>query len=316
MMPLKIFSDKSLPREEWSYLTNNSIYVSPEFVSIWKTKNGRAVFFADESNGKLRAGMAGVIFGKRFLKRFQSMPDSLNGGPFYIPGYDSKRKSEFIEAVFNRLKSLNIIRADITNPGEKITSPVFKEFRMSTHVIQLEGDSYQPPSRKVRGDVRAGKSRGAVVRVFDDPEYLEASYQLSCQTGKRFNRKKPEFPPLFFERLFEISKKDDRILWLMALDNNRLIGSKVCLIDRGRIFLWLYYSDYESRHLKTDYLLNDAIIKYALKNKLTCLNFGWSPPDAKNLIAYKERWGGVPDTIPYYTYFSSIGKMIYRWRSG
>ncbi|MCX6825640.1 MAG: hypothetical protein NTV06_00015, partial [candidate division Zixibacteria bacterium] len=85
-MSFKILSSDELPGEEWSLLTGDSFLSSPAFASLWEIFDGRAVFLVEEENGALKAGMAGVVFGRKYIRRFKSMPDGLYGGIFWAGG--------------------------------------------------------------------------------------------------------------------------------------------------------------------------------------------------------------------------------------
>ena len=119
-MPLKVYAAHDLPKAEWSKLAGNSIFSSPEFAIPWRTMGGREVFLAREESGMIRAGMAGVVFGRRFTRRFQSMPDGTFGGPFFSDPEDAAERNEFMVRIHDWLKSQGIIRADIHRPRSKI----------------------------------------------------------------------------------------------------------------------------------------------------------------------------------------------------
>ena len=89
-MSLKIYSAEDLPENQWSILVKNSLYSSPEFARIWRTMNGREMFFMEDNNGEPAAGMTGIMFGRSFLSRFQSMPDGLYGGPGFVDNYPAE----------------------------------------------------------------------------------------------------------------------------------------------------------------------------------------------------------------------------------
>jgi len=55
----------------------------------------------------------------------------------------------------------------------------------------------------------------------------------------------------------------------------------------------------------------DYIINQALERKILSVNMGWSPPDAEQLIAYKERWGARKREYHGYTYYNRLGKITY-----
>jgi hypothetical protein len=312
-MSLKIYSAENLPVDQWSILTKNSLYCSAEFVRLWRTMNGRDIFFLEEDNNRIVAGMAGVMFGRSFLSRFQSMPDGVYGGPYYNENRTTDDKSQFIHSVFDWLQSEKILRIDIHNPSDRIEDNNFQRRDMVTHVIELEGESFEPPDNKIREHIRTGKRRGASVKIFDDVGSIDAFFELVKKTSRRHNEK-PRFPKDWFRELLKISLVDERILWLAVIAEDKIIGSRICFIDRYQLLTWQYYSDKSYGHLKPGYLLLDFILNYALKRKIKAVNLGWSPPEAESLRDYKIRWGGREKTLDYYTYFSRLGNLIYRRR--
>ncbi len=312
-MAFKICSAEDLPGDQWSIITKNSLYSSPEFVRIWRTMSGRDVFFLEENGGKLLAGMTGVMFGRSFSGRFQSMPDGLNGGPYFTEDYTSAKKGQFIQSVFNWLKSKRVLRADIHNPSVEIDNINFQRRDMITQIIHLGNESFTPPDSKIREHIRTGRRRGAIVAVFDKFDYLDGFFELVEKTSRRHDAR-PRYPKIWFRELLKLSIIDDRILWWAVFGENKMIGSRICFIDRSQLLTWQYYSDKEYGHLKPGYLLLDYIINYAVERKIKTINLGASPPEAESLRDYKKRWGGQERTLNYYTHYSRLGKLLYRRR--
>lgn len=312
-MPFKIYSSNDLPLSEWSSITGGSIFSSPEFAGVWRAANREEAFFLEEEDSVIKAGIVGVVFGKRILRRYQSMPDGLQGGPYFIGDYSYDQKDRFMQYFFRWLKSKGIIRADIHNPSIELDTESFRKREAMTHVITFNGESYNPPCSKIREHIRAGKRREGQIEILDDEKYLDKFYNLVLITEKRHGRK-PRYSIGFFHRLLRIALKDSRILWLMVLSEDKMIGSRICFIEGPQMLTWQYYSDKKFTHLKPGYLLLDYIIDYAFENDIKTLNLGASPADADALIDFKERWGGERHNLPYYTYLSHIGKLVYGWR--
>lgn len=312
-MSLKIYSAENLPKETWSHLTDNSFLSSPEFAQVWRTMRGREVFLAEEDDRGIRAGMAGVVFGTKYLRRYHSMPDGTSGGPFFRTDLNQEAKDEFIQSVIVWLKSEGIIRADVNNPLSEISTRTFRRRQAETHVITLSDESYRPPDSGIRKHIRTGIRRQGQIASLDDPKYLEEFYRLVILTERRHGQT-PRFPLDFFKGLQRISATDDRILWLMVLADDKMIGSRICFIESSQLILWQYYSDKSFGHYKPGYLMLNHIIDFARQNNIRTINMGWSPPDAEALVDFKERWGGEKHLFHYYTYFSRLGRLIYRWR--
>ena len=311
-MSLKIYTSDDLPGESWSDLTGNLIYSSPPFARLWRTKNGREIFFLDGATDDPSAGMAGVIFGSRFFRRFQSMPDGLRGGPYFSKDCGENDKRKFMANVFNWLKSNSIIRADIHKSTFNIGIEGFRRRETKTHIIDLDENNFKPPSGKIREHIRTGKRRGANVAMMHEKKYLDDFYRLATKTGQRHNTE-PRYPKQFFAELLKISTDNDRILWLAVFAEDKMIGSRICFIDDRRLLTWQYFSDKEYSHLKPGYLLLDYIINYAIDHDIGTIDLGGTPSGAKTLVDYKERWGGHADSYPCHTWYSRLGGMYYRW---
>ncbi|MCP4634501.1 MAG: hypothetical protein GY855_16355, partial [candidate division Zixibacteria bacterium] len=76
-MTYKIYSDKDLSQEQWDNFLGDSFFLSTQFASLWRAKKGEPLYYLDEEDGAIKAGIGGVVFGKGLFKRFDSMPDGL-----------------------------------------------------------------------------------------------------------------------------------------------------------------------------------------------------------------------------------------------
>jgi len=294
-------------------LTGHCVYAAPEFAAIWRAMGGVEVFLVHESDGRFEAGLSGVIFGGGRLRRFQSMPDGLPGGMYFPPDSNLDDRESFAESVMAWIRRNRIIRADINNPAEDFGVPKFTRHETTTHIIDLKGETFAPPRREVRKQIRAARRREARITTMNDDKYLDRFYDLVIATEERHHQK-PRYSREFFAGLLEASLHDERIKWFIALVDEKIIGYHICFVGANELMTWQYYSDKKFTRLKPGYLLLDYIINYALENNIKTINMGYSPPDAASLVDFKERWGGRKQTCRYYTYFSPLGRLLYRWR--
>jgi lipid II:glycine glycyltransferase (peptidoglycan interpeptide bridge formation enzyme) len=313
MMSLKIFSEKNLPLDKWINLTDNSLYSSPQFVLVWKTMYKREIFMVLENEGIFKAGIAGMVYGNKFLRRFQSMPDGLAGGPFFDNSLSNEEREQFVDYLAKWFQSMNVIRADINEPQADLNSKYFTRRETYTHIVSLGNDSLEKLNPKIKEHIRTGAKRGTVIEILNDSKYIDDFYELVIVSEKRHGVK-PRYSKQFFIELFNRFKEDKRVLWLMARAGDKMIGSRICFINNDQISLWQYYSDNEYNSFKPGELLIHHIFKYAMEIGLKYINLGWSPPGAGSLVAYKEKWGGVKTVFPYYTFFNRVGKLFYGWR--
>jgi lipid II:glycine glycyltransferase (peptidoglycan interpeptide bridge formation enzyme) len=308
----KIYTDKDLPRSDWEELTNGSFFSSPQFASIWRAKGGRPMFYVDEERGKLRAGIAGVVFGQGMWHRYESMPSGLYGGPFFSKDFSMSDKGSFIDSFCQYVNSLRPLRVHIYKPATDINNTLLTPCKASTHIIQLT-DDYEQPEKKIIKHIRAAKKRGGMIEQINSGDDITGFYRLFKATYKR-HRQRIVLPISLFQRLFDIARDDKRIVWLKVTYENKMIASRLAFIDNTELFSWQFVHDKEYSRLKPGYLLLDYMIQFAREQGLKSLNLGGSPEDAGSLQEYKERWGGVKREYRYYSYYSRLGKLLYRRR--
>jgi Acetyltransferase (GNAT) domain len=312
-MAFHIYSAKDLPLEAWSLLTGNSFFASPAFASLWETFGGHEVFLADEEQGILKAGMAGIVFGRKYLRRFRSMPEGFYGGIYWSDTVSEMEKGQFIASFEKYLKKEKFIRADIHNPPSPFHAAAFAERTASTHILHLENNSYEYSNPNMTRYIRHARKEGDFrIAVLDDENYLDGFYRLVLATCRRHNVR-PRYSREFFSRLLAVSKKDSRVIWPIVLSGDTITASHIRFVERSQIFAWQNYSDRDDP-LRPNYLLYDYIINLAISRNIKEINLGGSPPGADGLVAFKERWGGRKSTYSYYTYLSGLGKFIYRGR--
>ena len=313
-MGFEIYSDKNIPWEKWSVLTDDLFYASLDFMSLWKSKGGQPIFFVDEEQDKFRAGIGGIIFGRFPIKRYDSMPDGFYGGPFYAEECDLEHQKNFISAFATFLKSKNIIRATVNKPGVDFTSDIFKNYTALTHVLELTGEEFIPPRREVKKHIRGSRERGGRVEIFNDETDLDRFYELAVLTKQR-HRQKPAYPIDFFRQLLKISINNPKILWLKVMLEEKMIASQISFFDKETAFNWQFYYDKEYSFYKPGYLLLDYAINQAIKNNVKQFSMGSTPDDLASLVEYKERWGGVAVNHHNFTYYNWLGSILYGWRN-
>jgi len=310
-MAFHIYSAKDLPLEAWSSLTGNSFFASPAFASLWEVFGGSELFLADEEQGVLKAGMAGIVFGRKYLRRFQSMPEGLYGGIYWNDAVSEMEKRQFIASFENYLKKEKFIRADIYNPSPPFHAAAFEERTESTHILHLENTPNKFPNRRMERYIRHARNEGDIrVVTLNDESYLEDFYHLVLATSRRHNSK-PRYSREFFKRLLIIAKEDSRVIWPIVLSGDTITASHICFVERSQIFDWQSYSDRDDP-LRPNYLLYDYIVNLAVSLNIKEINLGGSPPGVDSLVEFKERWGGRKSTYSYYTYLSGLGKLFYR----
>ena len=307
------YSDREISEEQWSHLTGNSFFSSPQFLSIWRSKKGRPLYYLDEQNGKINAGIGGVVFGNGFFKRFDSMPDGLFGGPYFVSDYDTIKQQQFLSSFENYLVSNNFLRANINKPSANIDSKIFQTQTAREHVLELSKQGSQPLPRGIGTDVRGSKKRGARVELFESDSDLVRLSILAKSSAKRQGRKFI-YPPEFFKRLLEISSGNKNILWIKAMLDNKMIASQITYFEKGEALNWAFYFDKKYSYYKPGYLLADYAIDYSIKSGIKYFSMGSTPGMIDSVVKYKERWGCQERSYNNYVYHGFLGKLVCGWR--
>ena len=263
-----------------------------------------------EKNDTLVVGMAGVLFGSRFFRRFESMPDGFAGGVFKGEECTDADMICFIDSILKYFKQYRIVRADIHSKFVPFDRYGFERYDSYSHVLDISGDEYIPPSRKIREHLRKADREESIIAIFDNPDRLDEFYELVRMTERRHGNV-PRYEKSIFDKIFEIAQHDDRIMWPMVLYQGKMIASRISFVENNQIFNWQSFSDKNYTAQRPNYYLMDYIIKQAIERGIQSLNMGWSPPDAVQLINYKERWGGCKIETHGYTYYNRLGKFVY-----
>jgi len=192
-MSFQVHSYDSLPHEKWTALSSNSILSSPEFASIWNVRGGEPVFLCLEKNDILTIGMAGMLFGSKFFRRFESMPDGLYGGVFTDESCTDEDRVRFIDGLLKFLRDNRIVRADIHGSSMPFDKYGFKRYESYSHILDIPEDGYVPPHRNIREHLRKANREENITAVFDNPERLSEFYELVRMTEKRPDIQLAEF---------------------------------------------------------------------------------------------------------------------------
>jgi len=308
-MPFKMFSSEELPGKEWAVLTSDSLFSSPDFVSIWKVLGGRPTFLIDIEGNIINAGLAGVIFGTGIFRRFRSMPEGLYGGAFYRGNFPESRRAEYESSVVRYLRKSGCMRADIFNPPAEVKNVKFARRTAETHIIDLRPGAEVARNLKREAEIRHGLRSGGEVAEFDGRflnEHIRLAEASLASHGRKIYHTRE-----FYQKLYELSLRERRILWLMVKEGEKLAASHIYLTERNQILYWESVFDRSCSDLKPNYLLLNHAIKIARDKGVQYFNLGGSPPDADSLVKFKEEWGGARTEYKFYTYKNFVGRLYY-----
>jgi len=310
-MAVRTYSAADLPIEKWKRLSNDSCLNSPWFVRVWETIGGTGRFIIDEINGEFAAGIAGVVFGKRF-KRYESMPRSLPGGIFADDRYSPHELQQSYHRIAAELKKKKSVRTVINSPESYWQKAGFECKVRTTHYLDIPEELDSLPA-KVREHIKSGMKRGATVSELDAEKDLEAFLKLAGSSYVRLKAENP-YPDRFWEDLFRLSQDDSRVILLKATYEEVMIGARISFIEQDIIINWQMYSDEGSWEFKPGYLMTEKIIEIARERGTRKIDLGGTPEGKESLAKYKEQWGGTKSEIPYYVRYSIPGIVLLKWR--
>ena len=309
MIHTRVCKESEIPADAWNLLTINSIFASPEFLSVWRSLGGRPRFIICEKENKLVGGLAGVIFGRGFLRRFESIPRGFTGGIHFSRDADESLREEIkdnIEAVLHAAGFMRIV----INCGEKtVQLSEFETKQTTTHRIDIESFPHYPPNKKIRQHLNSISRRSFKIVDFLEYKDVEQFMILAGNFSKRFRYNFP-YNDDFFERLYNLAQTDNRIIWLAGILENELIASRIAYVEHDEIVFWQLYYDPNHRSLKPGYQFMAEMLDIARVRKIMKINLGGSPEGAVSLVKFKENWGGREIKLNYYTKYNLLGRLL------
>ncbi len=305
-MSLGLYSEKDVPRNKWAELTSNSLFTSPEFISLWNKIGGRALFVVDEADDEFIAGMAGMVFGGGLFRRFESMPRSLPGGIYFSKNISDKQKAISERAIYSELAKGGFLRSVINSDSMTLREFEYTVRKFETHIIELA--DYEP-GKKIAEHLRAAGRRGgeAVDASVDDIDDL---YSRSHETASKHGRNNP-YGRAFYEALLNLAQTEKRIIILKVLHEGMPAAFRISFMERDRILNWQLYIDPRFKSIKPGFLLMQAVFDIARANEIKYIDMGSSPLDAESLVRYKESWGGKKMSRRYYVRYNIPGKILH-----
>ncbi len=312
-MVYRVYSDKDISQKEWNNLTGNSFFASTRFASLWRAKKGEPLYFLDEEDGIIKAGIGGIVIGGNFFKRYDSMPDGLYGGPFFASDYSPKKRQKFLAAFEKYLKQNKFIRANINKPSMNLDSQMFKSQTAVEHVLELCENEYVPSRKEVRKHIRGSRERGGQVDKITDENDLDSFYKLALKS-EISHRRKLIYPIGFFQQLLNLSKDSSGILWLKVTVDDKMIASQITFFEKDEALNWVFYFDKKYSYYKPAYLLVDYALDHSIKNGIKRFSMGSTPGKIESVTKYKERWGCGERSYNNYAYRSFLGKLICGWK--
>ncbi len=289
-----------------AHCIGDSLLASSGFMSLWRFQGGTPVIWTAVEDNAVVAILPGVEFGMSGVKRFQSMPDGL-----YTRLYTSEEPVDdlsprILDAIAKAGYSKTYLFDFYQSLGRHDSFEIVKH---ETSVLDISSPAWEPPDKKIQSEIRKAEREGISVSSLVPGRHLDRFLVLMRETEARHNRDQ-KYSDDFFRGLAELSKKDDRVVWLWCEHEGEGAASHIFLIEGNMALHWQVYFDKRFSFLKPNQYILFTQAKKLHARGVTRLNLGASLPEASGLKAYKEKWGG--ETVSYLSLVrrSGIGKLF------
>ncbi len=296
-----------LPPDLAEIISRKSLFSSIGFASLWRTVGGEPVCWLTlDSDGPV-AVLPGVEFGRRPVKRFQSMPNGTYGYPWFRENVDT--------AVVAGMLMSNLCRVGYVkihfNDFHKCLAlhPDYRPINCETTLVDISDPDWMPPDKKLRQQIRKADHEGLSVASFDPAQHLDPFMTLVDISVSRLGIKN-KYPREFFVALADLAAGDERVRWLWCESEGRAVASSIFLVEGDNLLHWQVYYDDSLSHLQPNKFIPFVAARKASAEGVKFLNLGSSPPEAEGVLEYKRKWGGESYRYPCYQRLSGVGKVL------
>jgi CelD/BcsL family acetyltransferase involved in cellulose biosynthesis len=144
-------------------------------------------------------------------------------------------------------------------------------------------------------------------------------FEMTKVLAQKYNR--IPYPKKLFDHVYDIMVPRGEAKFTLTWRDGRPLSGAMHLIEQGHVFNWLMPSYPEHLEHRPNEALIRSILQWAHANGCTLYNFGGSPPDASDLIRFKEKWGAKKQMYQIYGFEGSsvfircaagLGNMVRR----
>lgn len=323
-MKAQVRNIDDLDEDKWNRLLQESsqstVYHSKSWAEVWeKSYPGSNSFFiiCVDENGDYSAGLPVWKKEKLGLKSFFSMPFGTYGG---VIKREDKDKSCFLpvyEKLGQMFKGPRIVTAqfvDFFSSDHYLQNIGFHPGEYCTHIIHLDrmdqDDYMRTFGRKRREGIRQSQRRGVEVRDIRSSEDIKRCYQLFLETFQRHNVRSAKHPLRLFENIFALMGPGNLLKWLIALKDQRIIGSLVNFTFKDTFYAWEMGSDSKELNARPNDALFLHSIIWAKENGFKFFNFGATSEGAKGMTDFKESWGAKRKKYLIYEKKNKLGELL------
>ena len=292
----------------FSWLSQGSLFSSPGFMNLWSTMGGTPIYLVVEDEQRVVAGLPGVEFGLKMIKRFQAMPNGCYAHLLVDPDHAERRK-DYGQAILDYLAESGYAKAYITDYyGHFATDERFHREPNATLLVDIRDPAWEPPDRKTRQQIRKGVREGRRIERFDWEQHHAKFMYLMHASANRLGRE-PSYTPAFFKALALLADNDNRIRWVWMEHDGKPVASSIFLAEGYQLLHWQVYFDDDFGHLQPNKLIPFLMAREWASQGGHYLNLGASPVDVPGVAEYKAKWGGESFAYDTLVRRSGIGRL-------
>lgn len=160
--------------------------------------------------------------------------------------------------------------------------------RKSTFLLDLapgESGLWKSFRKQVRNRVRRAERSGIAVSRGADDANLRAFYRLMVASMHRLGS--PVYGPEFFEQVVREFQRQAEVF--VARFDDRPVAAKLVLRDKDQLHLLWGATDERFRRDAANYLLTWSVVRYAIEQGLSAVNFGRSTTNS-GAASFKAQW--------------------------
>jgi serine/alanine adding enzyme len=300
-MELKVFES---PGKEWdefaSRYTDLIFYQSVWSQVLKEGLGGQPLYFCLREGGTIVAGLPSVLLNFKIFKiLYASIPyGNLIGEQEYF--------SPFIEILEDEFRKRRIDQVRIAESPFSTPYPLnsFNPLIAKCTLLDLKRfgqerfwESYR---EEIRRAIRKAQKKGLYVKRATSRDEVEVFYRLYLSSMKR-NQSAAKYPLRWFHAFYEILIQRGMGDILFAMIGEGQYAAGVVLVHSATSYHYLHngsVADY--LEARPNDLTVDYIIRKAVKEGKTILDFMGSDRDDLSLIRFKEKWGSQSMDIQTY----------------
>ncbi len=315
-MEVKVFER---PGKEWdefaSRYTDLIFYQSVWSEVLRKGLGGQPLYFYLMDRGEMVAGLPGVLLNFRVLRvYYASIPyGSFLGNPSYFMSMN-----ELLERMFRRIgiDQSRIVQSPFTDP---YTPAGYRSIVSKCSLLDLgrfNGERIESGYRsEIQRAVRKAERSGLTIRQAATKGEVEIFYKLYLSSMER-NRAAAKYPLRWFYALFEemVSRGKADILFAVTREGEYAAG--VLVVHSPTVDHYLHNGSSKAYlENRPNDLIVDSMIRKAVMEGKSILDFMGSDPRDLSLLRFKEKWGSR--SVDIHTYVKDYHLMRCKiWEAG